>query len=113
MTRLTFYFKCIHEKKGVHNLIEAYSTLLDQNAMSSAFPKLVIAGPGLDSGYGKKLQEMVSASKATVLSVYFPGMLTGSQKWGAFINAKHLYYQVIRKILELQWSKLSPAASLF
>ncbi|MEO6731466.1 MAG: glycosyltransferase [Ferruginibacter sp.] len=71
----------IHEKKGVDLLIEAYSTLLNE---PGAFPKLIIAGPGLDSEYGKKMMKLVSVSKTLKDTVFFPGMLAGQAKWGAF-----------------------------
>src|SRR5690606_34234799 len=44
----------IHEKKGVDLLVKAYETLAS-NA-TSELPALVIAGPGLDSPYGKQIE---------------------------------------------------------
>ena len=81
----------IHEKKGIDHLIEAYGNVLDnmQGHKKSvggkpSFPKLVIAGPGLETPYGKKMQQLVSESGTLQESVFFPGMLTGNAKWGAF-----------------------------
>ena len=75
----------IHEKKGVIHLIEAFEKII---AMQPAFPKLVIAGPGLETAYGKKMQQLVNSSKVLQQSVFFPGMLTGNAKWGAFYGAE-------------------------
>lgn len=68
----------IHEKKGVDLLIKAYTKIAGEGT-----PKLVIAGPGLESPYGKELQVLVSQSEASD-SIFFPGMLSGEAKWGAF-----------------------------
>ncbi len=84
----------IHEKKGISNLINAYSKVIDEmtkNELSRgklSLPKLIIAGPGLESSYGKKMRLLVSKSKILQKSIFFPGMLTGEAKWGAFYNSK-------------------------
>ena len=84
----------IHEKKGVDHLIEAYSNVLDtfenngiDNA-TSVLPKLVIAGPGIETPFGKRIEELVATSTKLHESVYFPGMLAGDAKWGAFYAAE-------------------------
>ncbi len=84
----------IHEKKGIDHLIEAYGNVLDNMqghkklaAGKLSFPKLVIAGPGLETPYGKKMQQLVSGSATLKESVFFPGMLTGNAKWGAFYGS--------------------------
>lgn len=80
----------IHEKKGVDLLIGAYAQLLGnvqqqtRGGSQAPFPKLVIAGPGLESAYGKKILQLVSASPLLQQSIVFPGMLSGDAKWGAF-----------------------------
>jgi glycosyltransferase involved in cell wall biosynthesis len=58
-------------------LINAY---LQLKAQSYPLPKLVIAGPGMDTAYGMKMKKLASGSA----DIYFPGMLTGELKWGAF-----------------------------
>jgi glycosyltransferase involved in cell wall biosynthesis len=70
----------IHEKKGVDLLIRAYLVLKKQGL---TLPKLVIAGPGLDTAYGKTIFAMAGEDA----DIYFPGMLTGDAKWGAFYGA--------------------------
>jgi glycosyltransferase involved in cell wall biosynthesis len=72
----------IHEKKGVDLLIKAYTKIAVEGT-----PKLVIAGPGLDSPYGTELQHLVSQSDAKD-SIFFPGMLSGDSKWGAFYGSE-------------------------
>lgn len=85
----------IHKKKGIDHLIEAYAKLCEKNqenknfsARGSILPKLVIAGPGLDTAYGQKIQQLVSASVNLRESVFFPGMLKGDAKWGAFYGSQ-------------------------
>jgi len=68
----------IHEKKGVDLLIHGYAKTFNANS-----PKLVIAGPGLDTPYGKSIRDLVSKYGLNG-SVFFPGMLSGDRKWGAF-----------------------------
>lgn len=66
----------IHPKKGVDILIKAYLELKNKNI---DIPDLVIAGPGLETSYGKEIQEM-----GRHISIHFPGMLEGKAKWSAF-----------------------------
>ncbi|WP_243409657.1 glycosyltransferase [Pontibacter virosus] len=95
----------IHEKKGVDILLKAYDRVLETRTRLTLvesgngetpinypnyakFPKLVIAGPGLETPYGQLLQRMVSQSPVLRESVFFPGMLTGDAKWGAFYGCE-------------------------
>jgi len=91
----------IHEKKGVDLLIDAYSNLdtvnsaPDKNLANShasfttqKLPKLVIAGPGLETAYGQKMKLAAVALQPQQPLVYFPGMLTGDAKWGAFYGSE-------------------------
>jgi glycosyltransferase involved in cell wall biosynthesis len=93
----------IHEKKGVDLLLEAYAsvaaTQLGQAVAPSPnaatrtspahkLPKLVIAGPGLDTAYGQRMQALVASSAVLHKAVLFPGMLTGDAKWGAFYGCE-------------------------
>jgi glycosyltransferase involved in cell wall biosynthesis len=71
----------IHEKKGVDLLINSYVKL---KATNPRIPSLVIAGPGMDSEYGKNLAQ---SAKGTT-GIYFPGMLSGNSKWGAFYGCQ-------------------------
>ena len=92
----------IHEKKGVELLLEAYASIATAgqatehklgtvplgNADANALPKLVIAGPGLDTAYGQRMQALVASSAVLQKAVLFPGMLTGDAKWGAFYGCE-------------------------
>lgn len=85
----------IHEKKGVDILLDAYKKIADKSAVLNSnkykndnkeLPALIIAGPGLDSAYGKMILNKVSTNNLLKDNVYFPGMLSGDSKWGAFYN---------------------------
>lgn len=71
----------IHEKKGVDLLVNAYLKLLSEKG---DLPALVIAGPGLDTAYGK---EMISLAQSNT-QILFTGMLTGAAKWGAIYGCE-------------------------
>jgi len=71
----------IHFKKGVDLLIRAYISL---KAGGHKLPKLVIAGPGIDTAYGNEMKALAEDEK----DIFFPGMLTGDAKWGAFYGAE-------------------------
>lgn len=85
----------IHEKKGIDLLIHAYAkvlnTLSDRKKLKAeklSLPKLVIAGPGLETNYGKKMRLLASGSKSLQESVFFTDILRGNAKWGAFYNSE-------------------------
>jgi glycosyltransferase involved in cell wall biosynthesis len=71
----------LHEKKGLELLIRAYSEILSGRPNDMQLPKLVIAGPGLDTQFGKKMLQMAEEFHS---HIYFTGMLSGDSKWGAF-----------------------------
>jgi glycosyltransferase involved in cell wall biosynthesis len=74
----------IHEKKGVDLLVKAYETFSVQS--KGELPALVIAGPGLETPYGQAIKKMVLENHQLRNHVFFPGMLSGDAKWGAFYN---------------------------
>lgn len=79
----------IHPKKGVDILITAYAYLLEKFKESNVeIPLLVIAGPGIETDYGKKMLALLKANTYLKERVIFPGMLTGDAKWGAFYNSE-------------------------
>jgi len=93
----------IHEKKGVDLLIEAYvknnsedfNKKPDHKQPDTPFTgqkytslKLVVAGPGLETPYGQKIKTKVSELERPETTVFFPGMLTGDAKWGAFYGCE-------------------------
>ncbi|MDQ6755977.1 MAG: glycosyltransferase [Bacteroidota bacterium] len=82
----------IHDKKGVDILVKAYLALEAEfehanKKTNTALPILVIAGPGLETKFGKKLKELVNSSNAKD-KIVFTGMLTGNAKWGAFYGCE-------------------------
>lgn len=86
------YLGRIDEKKGVDMLLEAYDKIavdysVDNTLEDYQFPMLVIAGPGLDTPYGKKIKKIIATSRLLKFLVAFPGMLSGDAKWGAFYCA--------------------------
>ncbi|MBO0933191.1 glycosyltransferase [Fibrella aquatilis] len=84
-TPFLLFLSRIHPKKGVDLLVNAYIELSQQLASSGMeLPKLVIAGPGLDTAFGQLVQQLVQRHPAISANVFFPGMLSGAAKWGAF-----------------------------
>lgn len=75
------YISRLHEKKGVDLLLKAYRQLKSEG---HSLPPLVIAGPGLDTAYGKEMQALAAPDTG----IFFPGMLTGNAKWGAFYGCE-------------------------
>ena len=71
----------IDEKKGIDLILEAFKKLLKTNIQ---LPKLVIAGPGMETKYGKKIFDIVDACPQLKNHIFFTGMLTGDAKWGAY-----------------------------
>ncbi|WP_405325938.1 glycosyltransferase [Leeuwenhoekiella sp. LLG6367-2.1] len=67
----------IDPKKGVDLLLEAY---IEKRLEYSNIPDLVVAGPGMDSLYGKKLLALAQGSS----HIHFTGMVTGAVKWAFF-----------------------------
>jgi len=78
----------INLKKGVDLLIEAFSNFLRarKDGGSASSPALVIAGPGLDTDYGQKMFSLAK-NICPPDSVFWPGMMTGNEKWGAVYHA--------------------------
>jgi glycosyltransferase involved in cell wall biosynthesis len=78
----------LHPKKGLDLLVNAYSALMKDPALQNNLPNLVIAGPGLETAYGAKIQQMVAADANLKDIVHFTGMLTGNAKWGAIYGSE-------------------------
>ncbi len=79
----------IHPKKGVDMLLKAYNQVfagIDNKNVS--IPKLVIAGPGIETTYGEMLLQIVQQSKFLQKQVIFTGMLVGNAKWGALYGCE-------------------------
>jgi glycosyltransferase involved in cell wall biosynthesis len=69
----------IHPKKGVDLLASAYLQILKTEKLKTDFPDLVIAGPGWDSEFGRRVAAAVGAHP----KIHMVGMLEGEVKWGA------------------------------
>ncbi len=78
----------IHPKKGVDLLIEAYAACMGSIHSADQIPILVIAGPGLDTDFGKSILTEVNNNEQLAGQVLFPGMLSGPSKWGALYGAE-------------------------
>lgn len=76
------YISRLHPKKGIDILIEAYLRL--RRGGEFRMPPLVIAGPGLESDYGKQIQQQAIDEP----DIIFTGMLAGDLKWGAFYGCE-------------------------
>jgi len=78
----------IHPKKGVDILIQAYAAVYGSKSDSqNSSTCLVIAGPGLETKYGREMFEL-AARTCPPGSVHWTGMLTGDDKWGALYGAE-------------------------
>ncbi len=80
----------LHEKKGVDLLVQAYTELAGgaTPAAAAALPRLVVAGPGLDTPYGQLVQRLADTNPAVRTAIFFPGMLTHDAKWGAYYGTE-------------------------
>lgn len=79
----------IHPKKGTDLLIKAYLNLARELAGSHIdLPKLVIAGPGIETAFGQSILKLVKQNPAVKDKICFTGMLTGDAKWGAFYGCE-------------------------
>lgn len=85
----------IHPKKGVDLLVDAYlknypTQETGRHNVDTVFTgiKLVVAGPGLETPYGQKIKALASETEQAETAVYFPEMLTGDAKWGAFYGCE-------------------------
>lgn len=77
----------VHEKKGVDILLDAYQSAYSSHDENS-LPLLVIAGPGMESEFGKSLKQKVENDGFLERNVQFVGMLRGDEKWGAMYGAE-------------------------
>ena len=73
----------IHPKKGLDLLLKAYKQIIDIPEFAVKIPTLVIAGPGIETDYGKKLLDYMAENPAVKAKVLLVGHLSGAAKWGA------------------------------
>ena len=77
----------IHPKKGVDLLLKGYAALRKKFPGENSCARLVIAGPDLDSAYGREMQKL-AAEICPRNSVFWPGMISGDAKWGALFGCE-------------------------
>lgn len=83
------FFSRIHQKKGLDLLVDAYNLILTNPAFKNqVIPKLVIAGPGIESDYGQKIFQKVNQYENLKSSVYFTGMMGGDLKWAVIYGCQ-------------------------
>lgn len=75
------YMGRLDRKKGADLLIRAFLKLKAECLPDHV---LVIAGPGLDTAYGRELRQMAGEAA----DIRFTGMLTGDAKWGALYGSE-------------------------
>jgi glycosyltransferase involved in cell wall biosynthesis len=80
------YLSRIHPKKSVDLLLKAYATVC-RSPGHSLPPKLVVAGPGLETAYGQSMRRLASEI-CPPDTVFWPGMLAGDAKWGALYRCE-------------------------
>lgn len=95
-TSYILFFSRIHEKKALDLVVEAYLLMITNPSFKlKQIPKLVIAGPGIESPYGQRILNRVNSSKKLKKNVLFTGMMLGDMKWAviygceAFILPSH------------------------
>lgn len=89
--RYVLFLSRIHEKKGVDMLVESYREMIDsliKGNPKADIPKLLIAGPGLETSYGREIIRQVERVPGLKERIIFPGMLSGDMKWGAYYGAE-------------------------
>ncbi len=74
-----------HPKKGIDTIVNAYKKLLDANEV---IPKLMIAGPGLNTPYGQYIQKLVNDNSVLANCIELIDMVSGEEKWNLLTNAK-------------------------
>ena len=79
----------VHPKKGLDLLLDAYEKILkNKNVYNTTLTNLVVAGPGLDTDYGKEMLQKVNRSPALKERVHFTDMISGDTKWGAIYGCE-------------------------
>jgi glycosyltransferase involved in cell wall biosynthesis len=81
----------IHPKKGIDIMLQGYAEIyrrsqINHTGLGNDFPRLVIAGPGEETTYGKEMLKL-SSSLGLEDTVIWPEMLTGDAKWGGLYSA--------------------------
>ena len=88
--RLILFFGRIHEKKGVHMLIQAFGRIfgLNQCGGTETGFHLVIVGPCENNAYRAALSKIAAKLFPAGAPITWTGMLRGDLKWGAYRAAE-------------------------
>jgi glycosyltransferase involved in cell wall biosynthesis len=78
----------VDPKKGLDLIINAYLTLVKNPIYLDKLPHLVIAGPGIESDYGKQNLKLIASNPEVRSKIHIAGMLTGNAKWGAIYGSE-------------------------
>jgi glycosyltransferase involved in cell wall biosynthesis len=73
-------------KKGIDTIIHSFNYLLLNDHIK--LPKLIIAGPGLNSEYGKYIQKLVNDNDILTNHIELKDMVCCTEKWQLIANAK-------------------------
>jgi glycosyltransferase involved in cell wall biosynthesis len=98
ITSYLLFLGRVNQKKGVDVLIDAYTKICnngfsdrtsEQRKISDTqeIPALIIAGPELESPFGRKMRKIVLENDILKNRVFFTGMLSGDAKWGAYYGS--------------------------
>jgi hypothetical protein len=73
--------KLIDDYRNIFKYISSYQTSDERKTQSEMeIPALIIAGPGLESAFGRKLIKTVLENDTLKSKIYFTGMLSGDAK---------------------------------
>lgn len=75
----------IHPKKGIDLLLKAYCQILIEKEVT--LPDLIIAGPGIETGYGQQLYTFVNENQLED-KIKFVNHISGETKWGAIYGCE-------------------------
>ncbi len=84
--RIFLFLGRVHPKKGPDMLIKSIAALEKKSLWDSKTMSLVFAGPN-DNTYANQLTRL-SEKLGVSNSIYWTGMVSGDQKWGAFQSAE-------------------------
>lgn len=73
-------------KKGIDTIIDVYRELSINKKVN--LTKLIIAGPGLNSEYGKYIQKLVNDNDILINHIELKDMVCGTEKWQLIANSK-------------------------